>query len=103
MLIVTKQGNKILFDTLEDLRGYIDDNILDGLREFIDEQYTDNRLSENSKKRISDLEEEIDNYNELISGVIDDIDSVGEDIEEKSYDTAISSLNTLREQLESWL
>lgn len=103
MLIVTEQGEKILFDRLDDLRGHVDDNILEALKEFINDKYIDNEISESSKKRMSGLEEEIDNYNELINGVIDDINSISDDIEEKSYKSAISNLNTLREQLEGWL
>lgn len=55
MLIVTKQGKKILFDRLDDLRGYVDENILEAISEVY-------KLDEDTE-----MEDKIDDLNDMIN------------------------------------
>jgi len=94
MLIVTKQGEKILFDRLDDLRGYVDDNILDGLKEFINNEITnalDNKDIEDYKAEIDDLKDDLEVRDRI------------EDEAKSEIENIIEKLNEIKESLDNWL
>ena len=91
MIINTGEGKTIFFDRLEDLRGYIDDNILDALEIHINNEIAkalDNKYIEDYKAEIDDLKYEVRDLEDKRRGVLNSVLS------------AIETLCELRDDLE---